>query len=143
MSFNLRKTYGFSKKAAEEGVRMVVGADPETDWVLIKRLPNDSYKAKLSTIMLANKKQLDILKSQDEKAHAAKDAEIFCEVLAETILVGWGSGFGEGDEPTQYSVEAAQKLLLDYPDFRSDVVDFATTKANYPLEPDTEDIKKN
>jgi len=140
---DLKKVYGFSKKLAEGGARMVIGPDEENDFLLVRRIPNDSYKARMSVVMMANKKQLDILKAQDEKAHAAKDAEIFCEVLADTVLIGWGAGITEGGESIPYSTEAAKNLLLSYPEFRSDIVDFATSKSNYPLEPDVDDIKKN
>lgn len=140
---DLKKVYGFSKKLAEGGARMIIGPDEENDFLLVRRIPNDSYKARMSVVMMANKKQLDILKAQDEKAHAAKDAEIFCEVLADTVLIGWGSGITMGGEVLNYSTEEAKRLLLELPELRSDIVDFATSKVNYPLEPDVEDIKKS
>lgn len=140
--FDLKKTYGFSKAKADAGVRMVVGADPENDYVLVRRIPNDLYRTKLSEVMLANKKMLEILKTQDVKAHAKRDNEIFCEVLAETVLVGWGPGFGVDGKVVAHSVEAAKEMLIDYPDFRGDVVEFASDRINYLPEADIADIKK-
>jgi hypothetical protein len=140
--FNLKKTYGFNKKMAEAGAKMVVGPNAETDYILIKRIPNDAYKHKLSTIMMAQRRTLEILKQQDEAAHAAKDSDIFAEVLAETVIGGWGSGIEDDGKAIPFSVEAAKELLIKYPDFRSDCVDFASDKKNYPLEPDVDQAKK-
>jgi hypothetical protein len=141
--FDIRKGYGFDKVAAEAGVKMVIGPVPETDYVVVRKLPNDSYRAKLSNVMLAMKKQLDMLKAQDEAKYTERDADLYAEVLAETILVGWGEGVLESGKPMVYSVEAAKKLLLDYPDFKAEVVEFAASRSNFPLEPDVADIKKN
>lgn len=140
--FSLEKSYGFDKSAAEAGVTMVVGPDPETDFVIVRRMPNDQYRTKLSSAMLANRKMLEILKAQDEAAHAKRDNEIFCEVIAETIIAGWGPGIIDEGEFVPFSAAAAKALLIKYPDFRSDIIDFASTKSNYPLKLDVAEIKK-
>lgn len=139
---DLRKSYGFSRKLAESGAKLVIGADPETDYVLLRKMPNDSYRAKMSSTMMANRKILEVLKAQDPEAHDKRDTELMCEVLAETVLIGWGKGFSDGGKPLVYSVEEAKRVLIEYPEFRGDCVGFASTNTNYPLEIDVEDVKK-
>jgi len=140
--FDLHKSYSFSKTKANDGVKMIVGPDAENDYVLLRRIPNDMYKTKLSAVMLANKRSLEILKSQDEAAHAIRDTEIFCEVLAETVLIGWGKGFADEGKEVPYSVDKAKEILIKYPDFRSDLIEYASERKNFPAEVDVQDIKK-
>jgi len=140
--FDLHKSYSFSKTKANDGVKMIVGPDAENDYVLLRRIPNDMYKTKLSAVMLANKRSLEILKSQDEAAHAIRDTEIFCEVLAETVLIGWGKGFADEGKEVPYSVDKAKEILTKYPDFRSDLIEYASERKNFPAEVDVQDIKK-
>jgi len=139
--FDLHKSYGYSKTKAEDGVKMAVGPEAE-DYVLLRRIPNDLYKTRLSATLLANKKMLEILKAQDEKAHALRDTSIFCEVIAETVLIGWGKGVADKGKPIPYSVDAAKEMLIKYPDFRSDCLDFCGDRKNFPDEVDVEDVKK-
>lgn len=143
--FDFSKSYAFSEELANSGVRMVVGPDEENDWVLLCRMPNLAYKNELSTVMMANRRVLELLKSQDPVAHAKRDSEIYCEVLAKTVLIDWGSGFTDAGAKLPYSVINAKSILVKYPDFRSDIIDFASDKRNYPVEGsdiDVEQIKK-
>lgn len=140
--FDLKKAYGFSEKAATEGVKMVVGPDPAKDYVMIRRLPNDDYRAELTATFQANGKSLELLRSHDTKAHQKKDAELQCEVLAKTIVVGWGPNFSEDGKVLKNTFEERKRVLIAYPDFRSDCVEFAANNANYPPEMDVEDVKK-
>lgn len=140
--FDLNKSYGFDPKRADVGVKMTVGPDPETDYVLLKKMPNSAYRAKMNTVMMSNRKMLEILKAQDPEAHEKRDNELLCEIMAETVLVGWGPGFTDGAEPIPYSVEAAKNLLIKYPAFKGDCLDFAANNINYQPTPDINDIKK-
>lgn len=140
--FSLQKSYAFDEKLALEGVRMVVGPDPETDYVILRKMPNSKYRAKMNQVMLANKRTLEILKSQDPEAHERKDNELLCEIMAETILIGWGPGFADGDKPIPYSPEVAKELLIKYHAFKGDCLEFAANNANYQPTPDIADIKK-
>ena len=145
MAFDLRKSYGFDKKAAEEGVKMVVGPDEEKDYVLICKLPNKKYRKALVKTLQDNSKLLEMLKTQDPDGYVEKDNELNCEVLAETIIIGWGPGFGAGGKAIKYSVATCKKLLMEYPDFKADCLEFATDNKNYPMtaELDVEDVKKS
>lgn len=141
--FDLRRSYGFNKEAADKGAKFVVGADPETDYVLVRMIPNDEYRQRLIALAQANSKKLDILKEQDPKAHFKLDRELQSQAIAETVITGWGSGFGDNGEPVEYSVEACMNVLDKYPSFRSDIIEFAADRKNFPLQPDIEDAKKS
>jgi hypothetical protein len=140
--FDLKKAYGFSDKAANEGVKMVVGPDPTKDFVLIRRMPNEDYREELVKTFQAHGKSLELLKTHDPKSHQKRDAELQCEVLAKTIVVGWGPNFSEDGKVLKNTFEERKRVLVAYPDFRTDCVEFASNKANYPIEMDVEEVKK-
>jgi hypothetical protein len=140
--FDLNKTYGYDDKKAGNGVKMVIGQDENTDYILVKKMPSPAYRAKLTALMMANKKTLDILKTQDQEAHEKKDNELLCEIIAETVIGGWGAGFADMGESIPFSTAAAKAILVKYPQFKSDIIDFATNLSNYQAEPDVADIKK-
>ena len=140
--FDLKKTYGYDKKKAEEGVKYIIGSDPEKDYVLIRRVPNDSYTATLQKTFQANAKVLEYMKTQDPEASVALDRKLQSEVLAETVIIGWGENFGEDGKKILYSKDECARILVTYPDFRRDCVEFASNPQNYPLTPDVEEIKK-
>jgi len=96
----------------------------------------------MSSVMMANRRTLEILKTQDPEAHEKKDNELLCEIMAETILVGWGAGIADGDKAIPYSVEAAKDMLIKYPQFKGDCLEFAANNGNYQPVPDVADIKK-
>jgi hypothetical protein len=140
--FDLKKAYGFSEQKATEGVKMMIGPDPKKDYVLIRRLPNDDYRTELTNAFQANGKALELLRTHDPKSHQKRDAELQCEVLAKTIVVGWGPNFSEDGKALKDTLEERIRVLIKYPDFRADCVEFASNNTNYPPELDKEDLKK-
>lgn len=140
--FDIKKAYGFSDKVATEGAKMLVGPDPNKDYILIRRMPNEDYREELVKTFQAHGKSLELLKTHDPKSHQKKDAELQCEVLAKTIVIGWGSNFSEDGKVLKNTLEERKRVLIRYPDFRTDCVEFASNKANYPLEMEVEDVKK-
>jgi hypothetical protein len=140
--FDLKSAYGFSEKAANEGVKMLIGPDPNKDYVLIRRLPNEDYRTEITKTFQAHGKQLELLKTHDPAAHAKKDAELQCKVLAKTIVVGWGANFSEAGKILKNTEAERERVLIAYPEFKTDCIEFATNKANYPLEMEVEEVKK-
>lgn len=140
--FDITKSYGFDEKLANAGVKMIVGADEE-DYILIKKMPNDEYVRELQKVMQANDKILKHLKLQNPEEHTKLDRKLQCEVMAKTVVVGWGKTVGAAGELIEYSVKNCTKLLLDYPDFRFSCVEFASDNSNYPLEIDIKETKKS
>ncbi len=140
--FDLDKGYGFNEKLADEGVKMVIGPDEKEDYFLIRRIPNKDYTREMNKVQQANHKMLEYLKRQDSDKHSELNTKLLCDVMGKTVLVGWGT-IVVGGKKVKYSSKEAVKLLVDYRDFKSDVIDFATDNNNYPLELDVEEIKKH
>ncbi len=139
--FDLHKSYSFNKETAENGAKMFVGSDPE-EYVLICRLPNKEYTVELTRVMAANGKLLEFLKAQDPVKFEEKDRELQADVLAKTVITGWGAKFGTGGKALKYSHKKCAELIKEYPDFRADCLTFATDVANYPAEVDIEHTVK-
>ena len=140
--FDLTKQYGYDKEAAEAGVKMQVGADPKKDYLVVRRIPNKEYSAELIAVMQANSMKLKHLKKQDKSAYDALNDKLLCNIMAKTVLTGWGPGIGADDKKLPYSEKSASEVLLIHDDFRTDVRDFATDNSNYPLQINVEDVKK-
>lgn len=141
MAFSFDKQYAFDEKKAEEGAKLMVGPDKE-DYILVCRLPNKKYSAELTRVMLQNSKVLEFLKAQDNDKYSDKDRELQAQVLAKTIFVGWGKNFLDNGKAVKYSVKECTRLLLKYPDFRADGIEFASDISNYPPQLDIEDSVK-
>ncbi len=139
--FDIKKSFDFDQKAAEEGVKMMLGADPE-EYILICRLPNKKYTAKLTSVMQKHGKLLEYLKAQDSEAFADKDKELQAGVLAKTVIIGWGNKIALDGKVIKYSEKSCMKLIQDYPELRAACLEFATDVANYPVEVDIEDLAK-
>jgi len=140
--FDIKKAYGFDKEAAEKGVKMICGPDPDKDYVVLCRMPNDRYTAALTTKMQANHSRLEILKKQDEEAYGKLNRQLMIEVMAETVVVAWGPGFGEDGTAIKYSTEVCIDFLAKYPDFRAACAEFASNPSNYPIVSDLKEAKK-
>lgn len=69
------------------------------------------------------------------------ETRLLCEVIAETVLLGW-EGFTDGDKQFKYSKQNAIDLLTKHIDFRNEVVEFATTEEIFHRE-EVEDSEKN
>ncbi len=144
MAINLEKLYGFDKKAADKGVKMIIGPDAKEDYLMVRKSSNDAFRQELQEQLQANKITLAALKAEDDKsAYFAKDAEILSSVMARTLITGWGTGIQDKGKSIKFSEEKCVDLLIAYPDLRAEVQEFADNNANYPLTPDVADIKKS
>ena len=141
MVFDIKKSFDFDHKAAKEGVKMMVGSDPE-EYILICRIPNPNYTAELTRVMQASGKILEYLKTQDEESYDKKDRELQSGVLAKTVVIDWGKKIALEGKILKYSLKVCAQTLKDYPDFRAACIEFASDVANYPAEIDLEDVKK-
>ena len=81
-------------------------------------------------------------KKEDPEAGRKLDVKLQCDVLAETVVIGWGAGIREDGEPLEYTIERCAALLNEYDDLRVDVVEFARNKANYPPKMNLDKVKK-
>jgi len=72
-----------------------------------------------------------------------KRKELYAEVAAKGILVGWADLFDDSGEEIPYSVDAAAQMLLDIPELLSFVSQFSINHANYRAETVAQTAKKS
>lgn len=139
---DLAKRFGYDKDLAKSGVKKFIGPDKDNDWLLLRRLPNDEYLSCLTETMQNEGEKLQEMEATDPEAHRKYDTMLQCQVLAKTVLVGWGEGIQVNGKTLEYTVENATKLMVDLDDFRAECVMFARDNKNYPLKMDVEKVKK-
>jgi len=90
----------------------------------IARLNNNRYKAAFRRLMKPYQKEIDNNTLDDDTSD-----RIICESLAEGVLVDWDKSTFPGE--VEYSKENAIDLLLNDPDCRLFVMDYAGDINNY------------
>lgn len=140
---DIMTSYGYNERAAEEGVKMYVGADEKTEYVVIRRANNKSYVRELTSILQANAKRLEALEKTDQQSYEALNARLMAEVLAKTVVVGFGPGVTFNKKPIPDTWEARQEILMAPTSLKLKCIEFANDDKNYPVELDVEDVKKS
>ena len=62
--------------------------------------------------------------------------------MAETVLLGW-DGLEEDGKAVPYSIVEAERVMIDYPDFRDIVMDIASDLDMYRAAQDEETAKNS
>lgn len=140
---DIRKQFGFDAEAADKGVKMPLGIDIDTEYILIRRHSNPEYIDLLTKTLQANDKIIQYTENTDPKAAQKLNVALMCEVLAKTIVVEVGPGVYDGKKKVSNTVEGRKQLLIDYPDLHTQCILFSKDNKNYPLKPDIEEIKKS
>jgi hypothetical protein len=139
--FDLEKSYGYDKVAADKGMKKPLGVDPE-EYIQLRYIPgNKEYKALLMKKYRASSQILEFYKDKPDLAEEIS-SKIMAEVLAETVVTGWGKEFAVKGKAIPFSAENCVKVFLDYPAFRQDCLAWADDKANYPLVSDETTVEK-
>lgn len=113
-----------------------VPIDPETK-LLIARANNKNYMNSLQRQIKEN-----------GYTHAARTGKVPSEIMgkfavraiAETVLLGW-EGLKDGKKTPKYSVDEAERLMNESPDFLSYVVSLANDITNFQEAVEEEAIK--
>ena len=137
---SLSALYDFNKGLAIKGAPMVAGlnADGKEITFFVAKWANDKHEKE----MLRRQKQL-------QRTRYNKDAHtrIQCEMMADTLLVGWENVLdtdGNDHPPTQ---ENRVKALIKYKDLRDAIVEFSMDNINYLADDEEpgaeEDTEKN
>jgi len=133
---DIDKVFGFDKKMAEDGVKMILDVKGE-QFFLVRRIPNPDYERQLGQEYRRWEK---VLKMKTPEAEELSQ-KLMAEVLARTVLIGW-SGISNKGKKLEFNVENATKLMLEYPALRSAVVEFAQEPSNYRPTDDVAEVKK-
>ena len=142
---DLRDGFGFDKKKADEGVNMVVGPVADTDYIVVRRTPNNEFDERIQELYLEHADAIQVLEKSDHKAAVTLDRSLYNRAMAEAVVVGFGPGITNEGKPLQYAIDTVVKLMEDYPDLRTQVLTFSRDRSNYPLAPlpiNVEKIKK-
>ena len=123
-------------------------ADPENERAGVWVDYRDGSRVKIARAGNSNFSRLYQAKmkpySRQERAGTLDESiqsKILCDVLAETVLLGW-EGFEDNGKALKYSAKAASEMLLEFMDFRNEIVELATTEEIFHQE-HTEDSEKN
>lgn len=122
--------YKEDKSKVESGVRLKFG---EGRYITVTRAGpgNRRYKARLTQIMEQYSKvgQVRALDMEDEQA-----TEMFYELYADTVVLGWGGWIGEDDKEIPYSKENMIAFFAEYPEIFTIVRDEAEELKNFTVE---------
>lgn len=141
---DLGSLFGYDEKKATEGVRMVIGADAETEWLLVAKDQNKNYATVMANVFTAAAQMLEFLdQSEDKKAHTDLDMKLTAEVQAKTVFLGVGPGVTINGKKIKDDWKERQKLLLAPSDLRVAIFAFARDKKNFQADVDVAAVKKH
>lgn len=129
---DIKKTFKTDETLENEGAWVDIGEGCE---LLIARVGNKAYQKMFQKLTQPHRKLIQRNKLDPQ---ILEDLGIQC--FARTILLGW-RGLKEDGNEVEYSVDAAQRLLTEYKDFRELVAELANEAATFREELDEEDVK--
>jgi len=130
------ETYLTDKKAEREGTWVPIGDGAQ---VKVARIGTPEYRNRLRQLGKPYERQI-------RKGNLSPEIneQVTVQALAEVILLDWTGIEGEGlerfgvtvaaDNSVPYSVENAKILLIEFPDFRDEVVDLASNVETFRAE---------
>jgi hypothetical protein len=134
-AIDLFAAFATDEKVEQEGTKTQIAGAGDTLFT-VARAGNKNYAKLLQKLVKQNRPILD----SKGPAADAKNEEIFVELFAKTILLGWeGSPVFQG-KPTPYSYEAAVKLLK-LKEFRNAVSQVADDMEIFKVVKEEEDAK--
>lgn len=130
---DIGKEFATDSKLEQDGVW--VDLDDETS-ILIARMNNKKYRNALRRVLKPYKTQISAGTIQPGKLD-----DLLVTPLAAHVLLDW-KGLTVNGEPTEYSREAAERVMQQFPDFRELVVTLASDMDLFRTA-DIEDDTKN
>lgn len=130
---DIKKAYATDREKEKNGTWEDFGDGLK---VLIARLGNPNYIRKFREVSKPFRKAIKRETFPEEKAE-----KIFIETMAHTIVLGW-EGLEIDGKPVEYSVANAIQILTDYPDFKEQINEVASTMETFKLVAD-EEAEKN
>lgn len=119
---DLRKLFGTSRRAESAGVWVDIGHGAR---VLVARDTSPAYRKKLQDVIRPYRGAIAAGAMDDEAAH-----RLFAKAAAGTLLLDW-SGVEVDGKPAEFSVDVAEQLMVDLPDFYKTIKAFAEDAALY------------
>ena len=117
---DIKKLFGTDRKAEEAGVWIDIGQGAR---VRIARETSPVYRKKLQDTIRPYRGAITAGAMDDQAAH-----KLFAKAAAGTLLLGW-EGIEVDGKPLAYSVDAAEELMAEVPDFYKTIESFAKDAA--------------
>ena len=133
MDFN---QYDYDRDLAENGRRIDLDA---TSYLIIARWGNKAFNALFTELTKPYGKYQDFGKFKASGIDQDEQLEIMYQLLAQTILVGWG-GMQDGGEDLPYTVDNAIMILKKYDNFLGDVMRMSQDDATFRSESMAEEL---
>lgn len=128
------KSFQTDESKENEGVWVPVEKDVA---IKIARAFNKHFVQRYRNLPRAVQKRI-----QDGTISSRRDEEVFCELLAETVVVDW-KGFTDDGKLVPFSRDNAEKFLLKYKEFRAFAWELANDMALFKLEENEDDAKNS
>ncbi len=114
---DIRKHFGTNQKAEEAGTWVDIGQGAR---IRVARNTNTRYREKLRDILRPYRGAISANALDDKTSHA-----LLAKAFAGTVLLDW-QGIEEDGKPLAYTIEDAERLLRDAPEFYRSVESFAS-----------------
>jgi hypothetical protein len=130
---SLYQTFGTSKDAEQDGVRIVYGVegDKTAPAFTICRMNqrNRAYQARMQAAIKPYKRQIDNNTIKPEVME-----NIVMRVFVSTVLKSWENVTDKDGNALEFTAENALKLFEDLPDLYSDLMDAASSAETFRVE---------
>jgi hypothetical protein len=137
MSFDISTAFATDESLENEGAKFPLSKGSH---LLVARAGNRRYSRALSKAVEQRRLELDVgpgSTEADADAAAAVSDEILINVMASTILVGWGGLSLKGEDLGEYSEEKARRVLA-IKDFRKHVAGLSEQMDAYKVKEEVE-----
>ena len=131
--FDVFDRYATDENLEVEGVEVPLG---DGAFIKVARADNERFNKMLVEVLEANAEKLDTLPEAESKK---LDRQLYNEVLAETVLLGWKGMHYQG-KPMKYSKANAIKLL-EHRDFKKEVLQQAARRQHFKQKWEEADAK--
>jgi hypothetical protein len=117
---DLKKLFGTNQRAEEAGVWVDMGQGAR---VKVARDTSQSYRRRLQEVIRPYRGAITAGAMEDRAAHV-----LFAKAAAGTLLLDW-EGIEVDGKPLPFSVEAAEQVMAELPDFYRTIESFAKDAA--------------
>lgn len=117
---DIRKQFGTNRLAESAGVWIEIGQGAR---VKVGRSTSPQYRKKLQEVIRPHRGVINANAMDDAEAH-----KLFARAAAGTLLIDW-AGIEIDGKPVQFSVDAAEQIMIDIPDFYNAIKGFADDAA--------------
>lgn len=121
----LTREYALDTAKAEEGVEVPFGDD---GFIIVAHAKNKNFRRELQQLLKPHQRRYQRGTLPD---HVLEECTL--KAVSKHVLLGW-RGITVNGEPVEYSPEKAFEFMKEFPEFGSEVLDAANTRALFVAE---------